>query len=214
MSYKHGMAALNLEMPDVIPRTEYSAEFHWDLVNKVTGTQVSDKSDPAARRAATNAFMSAWDYGILWNMLTLGDIFGDKRTDMGHASYTTGGADYSDKISTLFEDPEDVYSYDMYEEYGTRDIKALTAEYDSNYDFEVARGVDAVPMTGIYVTLMSGLIELLGWETLLSAAVIDKDAFGAFVNRYSDWIMQYFEALAKCKSPVVMIHALYTFKRT
>jgi len=53
---------------------------------------------------------------------------------------------------------------------------------------------------------MSGLIELLGWETLLEAAGIDREAFGAFVNRYCDWILQYFEALARCKSPVVMVH--------
>ena len=37
MSYADGMAAINLEMPAKIPRTEYSAHFHWDLVNTVCG---------------------------------------------------------------------------------------------------------------------------------------------------------------------------------
>ena len=37
MSYKNGMAALNLEMTDKVPRTEYSAaEYHIDLVNAET----------------------------------------------------------------------------------------------------------------------------------------------------------------------------------
>lgn len=37
MSFKDGMAAICLEMPDKVPRTEYSADFHWELVSKVTG---------------------------------------------------------------------------------------------------------------------------------------------------------------------------------
>ena len=31
MSYQDGMAALNLEMPSRVPRTEYSAVQHWEL---------------------------------------------------------------------------------------------------------------------------------------------------------------------------------------
>ena len=34
MSYQDGMAALNLEMPSRVPRTEYSAAQHWELVKK------------------------------------------------------------------------------------------------------------------------------------------------------------------------------------
>jgi len=37
MSYEDGWAALNLEMPKRIPRTEYSATMHWDLMKVVTG---------------------------------------------------------------------------------------------------------------------------------------------------------------------------------
>ena len=198
MSYVHGMAAINLEMPEIVPRTEYSAEFHWPLIKHVTGMERSEE--------AANAFMNAWDYGFRWNILTSSQIFGDQRTKMGHASYETEGSDFSGELSQLFQDPYDVYSFDMFEAYGTKDIKQLTAEYDANYDAEIARGVDMVPMTGIYVTCMSGLIELMGWDTLMSAAGIDPAAFGAFVNRYSDWILQYFQALADSKSPVVMVH--------
>ena len=32
MSYQDGMAALNLEMPDRVPRTEYSVEKYWVLI--------------------------------------------------------------------------------------------------------------------------------------------------------------------------------------
>ena len=40
MSLQDGMAALNLEMPDRVPRTEYSAEKHWDLIKAVLKTDV------------------------------------------------------------------------------------------------------------------------------------------------------------------------------
>jgi len=53
---------------------------------------------------------------------------------------------------------------------------------------------------------MSGVIELLGWDILLEAAGYDSAAFGEFVSRYTGWIQQYFNALAECKSPVVMVH--------
>ena len=35
MSYEDGWAALNLEMPTRIPRTEYSVQMHWDLIRAV-----------------------------------------------------------------------------------------------------------------------------------------------------------------------------------
>ncbi len=44
MSYEDGWAALNLEMPARIPRTEYSAEGHWDLIKAVTGIDVGVES--------------------------------------------------------------------------------------------------------------------------------------------------------------------------
>ena len=44
MSLQDGMAAINLEMPDRVPRTEYSAETHWDLINAVLGTSVNHAS--------------------------------------------------------------------------------------------------------------------------------------------------------------------------
>ena len=206
MSYQTGMAAICLEMPDTVPRTEFSAEFHWDLVNKVTGSHVNENSDPKSMQAASNAFIKAWNYGMVWNILTHRDIFGDKLTKMGHAVYAAGGVDYSDEVSSLFADPEDVYHFDMFETYGSRNIAELREQYDRHYDAECARDLNTVSMTGIYVTLMSGFIEILGWDTLLAAAGYDNKAFGAFINRYTDWIYQYFEALARCKSPVIMVH--------
>ncbi|MCL2052082.1 MAG: uroporphyrinogen decarboxylase family protein [Lachnospiraceae bacterium] len=206
MSYQKGLEAINLKMPDTVPRTEYSAEFHWELVKAVTGNAAGDNDSLLIRENAKSAFVKAWDYGMYWNILTHNHIFGDKYTKMGHASYNESGSDYSAETGKLFDDPEDVYDYDMFEAYGKKDINLLTAEYNLDYQNQLRLWPDAVPMTGIYVSCMSGLIELLGWNILLSAAAIDRDSFGAFVGRYCDWIFQYFEALANSEAKVVMIH--------
>jgi len=65
---------------------------------------------------------------------------------------------------------------------------------------------DVVPMTGIYVTLVSGLLEILGWEMFLLALGTDPRRFGELVNRYAAWVGQYFEALALADVDVVMVH--------
>ena len=57
MSFEDGWAAMNLEMPRRIPRTEYSADMHWDLIKAVTGIDVGVQSSPALQQQAALAFM-------------------------------------------------------------------------------------------------------------------------------------------------------------
>ena len=61
MSYQDGWAALNLEMPERIPHTEYSADMHWDLIKAVTGIDVGVESSPEIQAQARVAFMRAWN---------------------------------------------------------------------------------------------------------------------------------------------------------
>lgn len=200
------MAALRLEMPGRIPRVEYSAHRHWPLIERVCGIRAGADSSPEEQQRAGSAFVKAWDYGMMWNTLTKKEIFGDKRTSMGHAAFEQQGVDFSDEVSALFEEPEEVFAFDLFAQFGPRDKAALTAGYNADWQRQQRLYPDCVNMTGIYVSLMSGLIDLLGWDTLLTAAGMDPAAFGDFTRRYAAWISQYFEALAACDSPVVMIH--------
>ena len=206
MSFIDGMAALKLEMPDRVPRSENSADFHWPLVREVTGIEVFNDSPWESASVAAKAFRRAWNYDYIWSTLTSREDFGNKRTNMGHAVYAENGTDKDENISKLFNDPEDVFDFDCLEELGRKNISGLTKRFNEHYDSQVNNGEDLVNMTGIYVTCISGLIDLLGWETLLEAAGIDSEKFGAFTNRYCEWIDQYFRALAESKAPVVMIH--------
>ncbi len=206
MSRQDGMAAIHLEMPDRVPRTEYSAESHWPLVSRVTGMTVTENSPEAERSRAAAAFRRAWEYDFNWSIRIHNGIFGDKRTTMGHAKYAAGGVDFDAEVHLLYEDPEDAFGFDPWTLYGPVDHAAEVAAFNRHYADNAAADPDAVAMTGIYTTCMSGLIEVFGWDTLLCAAGIDAAGFGEVANRYCDWMAQYFRALADSDAPVVMIH--------
>ena len=112
MSYERGMAALHLEMTDRVPRTEYSAECHWDLIEAVTGIAVSEDSPEEVQAEASDAFVNAWDYDFMWAASIGSNVFGEVRTKMGHAVYAAGGVDYSDEIGSPFLEPEDALDFD------------------------------------------------------------------------------------------------------
>lgn len=206
MSLENGLSAFRMEMPERIPRTEYSAHFHWDLVKKVTGINVDSKSTEKIKEEASRKFVKDWDYGMFWNILTHNNVFDGKYTKMGHAEYMADSEDFSAERFQLLEDPEDVFTFDPFEVYGSRDKKILTEEYNANYDLMCQQYPDTANMTGIYVSCISGALEILGWDTLLMAVGIDSREFGEFLKRYEKWIGQYFSALAEYKGETVMIH--------
>lgn len=207
MSYDIGMAAINLEMPKRIPRTEYSGELYFDLMEKVTGINIASTSSEQDKLIATKAFRKAWNYDFSWNILVEAKtIFKDKRTKMGHANFIQDNIDYDDEISQLISDPEELLDFKPFEVLGNVDIKQATLNFNKHYKTNCETFPDEVNMTGIYITCISGLLDLFGWDMLLMAAGIDKEGFGELTNRYSKWINQYFVALAESDVPVVMIH--------
>ena len=206
MSYADGWAAINLEMPPRVPRTEYSAEMHWGLIRAVTGLGVSPSDPPAARAQAQRAFMRAWDYDFVWNVLIHSAELAPCRTNMGHGEYAAGGVDRDDRKSCPFTSPEQALRFDPWQAYGAKDPAELKRRFEDHYRASQAATPEAVNMTGIYITLISGLIDILGWEMLLLAAGTDLEAFGALADRYAGWIAQYFDALAAADVPMVMVH--------
>jgi len=206
MSYQDGWAAINLEMPRRIPRTEYSAEGHWALISAVTGIEVGVESPDEAKARARTAFMRAWNYDFFWSTMVGRGEFGEARTDMGHAEYAAGGVDRRDTVYCPYNDPEEVLAFDPWERLGARDTGELTRRFEAHYQANRQAHDFGVNMTGVYVTLISGFVDLFGWNMLLLAAGTDQERFGALANRYAGWIQQYFDALAAADVPVVMVH--------
>lgn len=197
---------MNLEMPPRVPRTEYSVTMHWELVSAVTGIDVGPENDEAVRTRAARAFVKAWNYDFFWSTLVGAGEFGDRRTKMGHAVYEADGSDYDADIRPLFTDPEEALAFDPWEAYGEKDSAELVRRFEAHYQANREANGDGVNMTGVYVTLMSGLIDILGWDMLLLAAGVDLERFGALADRYASWVGQYFAALAVADVPAVMVH--------
>lgn len=206
MAYDDAWAAMHLEMPPRVPRTEYSAEMHWDLMRAVTGIPVSSASTPEVRDEAARAFMRAWDYGTVWSTLIGGGEFGEWRTRMGHAEYMANAEDYDPIVGSPFSSTQEALAFDPIERLPAPDHSALVRRFEKHVATQRRRLPDVVPMTGVYVTCISGLLELFGWELLLDAAAEDLAGFGSLTERYLRWIGSYFAALAEADVPVVMVH--------
>ena len=207
MSLKDGLAAINLEMPSRVPRTEYSADQHWELVNAVIGSNVSPNSPSDERRAASRAFEKAWNYDFIWSTDIFARDFGDIRTRMGHANYMAGNVDFDNTQNSYFSSADDVLNFDP--------LEALPSEYTHNelverfnraYKAKCENHSDAVNTVGTYVTAVSGLIDLFGWQFLLEALGDDSDRVGEILGRYSQWMQKYYNALAECDAPIILMH--------
>jgi len=206
MSYADGWSAVNLEMPSRIPRVEFDAERHWELVKTVTGIDVNFESSPQIKEEASRAFIKAWNYDILLTPLIGHGELSAKLTSMGHAVYAAGGVDYNTNIYCPFKDPEEVFSFDPFETYGTKDKSELVKRFNDHYQYMRKAYPDQVSMTGTYTTLFSGLIAIFGWEMLLIAGGTDPIRFGEVANRYARWMQQYYDAIAKSETPLVYSH--------
>jgi hypothetical protein len=62
-------------MPEMIPRTEYSANEHWPLIKAVTGIDVDAYSISEKKQLASSEFLKAWDYGMFWNIYHINDLW-------------------------------------------------------------------------------------------------------------------------------------------
>ena len=207
MSFDDGWAAMNLEMPSRVPRTEYSAEGHYALIREVTGIDVDLDSPAEVKQEASRLFTGPeyWNYDMRWSTGIGGDL-GKYSTSMGHAVYAAGGTDFNDDVHEAFSSPEEVYRFHPLEALGKRPHNELVAQCEESYRGKCAAYPESVNMTGIYTTCISGLIALLGWDMLLLAAGTDPAAFGEMTNRYAVWNQQYFDALGDADVPVVMVH--------
>ena len=206
MSLYHGQAAMNLQFTDRVPRTEYSVEYHRELISAVTGIKVDFGSPQSVYGEAVRKFKELWRYDFTWNVLVSDNYLHGPKSSMGHAVYAADESDYNPVLYEAYKNVEDIYNLDMYEVYGKVDHSKMVEEFNRNYRACVAGNPDTVNMTGVYISCISGFIAMFGWEMLLTALGEDPVRFGELTNRYEDWIGQHFRALADCEAPYIMIH--------
>ena len=206
MSFENGWAAINLKMTGRVPRMEFDAETHWELVKRVTGLDVAVESSPAVKARASQAFIRAWDYDLQLGALIEHEELDAKRTRMGHGTYAAGGADYDPQTACPFASVEEALAFDPAQTYGQKDRAQLVERFNAHYRQNCIANPDLVNSTGTYVSLFSGLLSIFGWELLLTIGGMDPDGLGAVANRYAAWMQQYYEALAESETTVVYFH--------
>jgi hypothetical protein len=206
MSFENGWAAVNLKMTGRVPRLEFDAENHWELVKRVTGIDVSVESSEEVKARGRQAFIRAWDYDILFAALISHEELDARRTRMGHGTYAAGGIDYDAQIGCPFASVDEALAFDPLQTYGQKDKNELVKRFNTHYRESCLANPELVNMTGTYVSLFSGLLSIFGWELFLTMGGLDPDGLGLVANRYAAWMQQYFEALAESDTTVVYFH--------
>jgi hypothetical protein len=143
---------------------------------------------------------------LFWRTLIDTNEFGEYFTDMGHAEYAAAGTDRRDTLTHPFKSAAEVLAFEPEAHLVMCSHDELVRRFEADYRNECRLHPDGVNMTGIYPTLMSGMIGLFGWDLLLEAAGTDPAGFGALLSRYAQWMQRYFDALADADVPAVMVH--------
>ncbi len=191
MSYERGMAALNLEKPDIIPHTQYITHPEWEkhLQKKMNRPGVG--------------IAQLLDFDYAWSVDSPPTPRG-RFTDMGHAIWQADGSDFRPSKESPFSDPEEIFAIDPFEEYGRIDVAEKTEQYQQFADN--VRKNDWVTSGGTYRTVVSYAIDAFGWENLLYAAGADPQRFGELLNRWTDYLMQFIDAWAATDVDVYLTH--------
>ncbi len=198
MSYQRGWQALNLEMPDRIPHTEYVSNPDW--VKHLTGL---DPRDPEKAAAANLALIREWDYDLRW--MTMAPPNQPRMTHMGTAVWSEG-YEVIDNRECPFESVEDVLSFDPVEAIGLMDHEALVEHYSRNWRAAQEQTPTCVVPGGYYNTVFTWNIMTFGWDLFLEAAATDEQRFDEVLEGFFELSMATFRAQAECGCKVFICH--------
>lgn len=205
MSVESGMAALEMRRTNKVPRTEYSAADYPSLVEKVTGIPFT----PENKLLAASKFREKWDYAFEWRTNVYNDYFtehGGRRTFMGHASYLEDGSDFKADLIQGFASPEEAILLDPCKEYGEWPKEELVRRFEEAYADARKTAPETIATCGVYISMVSGLIEIFGFEILLYTLGMYPKEFSRVIDGYAEWVKQFFDAFAATSIPVVMVH--------
>lgn len=196
MSYQRGWQAINLQMPDRIPHTEYIS--HRQFIIKVTGL---DPEDPAQASKANLALAKVLDYDFIWS--TYGREWGIPRTDMGRAKYYETETPWAS--SYPFKSEEEVLSFDPLATAHLPTMEELTADVRCHYQ-ENQAAADAVFPGGFYNSVFTWCILTFGWELFMRAAMDDPERFERLLDAFTEISMMVVQAHIRAQVPVFLCH--------
>jgi hypothetical protein len=197
MSLSTGLQALNLEMPDHIPHTEYIS--HRPFIMKLTGL---DPEEPAQSEKALSALAKALDYDFIWS--TYSRDWGLPKTEMGRAKYYETEIPYESIYP--FKSVEDVLNFRPLERANIPSMDELTLSVTDYYKQGILNYPDAVFPGGFYNSIFTWNIVTFGWDLFLLAAKDDPKRFDIVLDQFAALSMMIVEAHIKANIPVFLSH--------
>lgn len=190
MSRKIGMDTICLRPTPRLAHTEYSMGYHTGYLAKL-GQRIEE----------------AWDFDFQWctNDGPINWRKAGRCTDMGHAEYAADGSDLHASKPSPFEDVEEVYAFDPLKEYGVPEHRELVRFYEDWYQNTQAANAEQVVTGGYYKTVVSGAIEIFGWDMLLTAAA-DPARFAGVLERIGHYTLHYVRAWAETSIEAYIQH--------
>jgi uroporphyrinogen decarboxylase len=192
MSYQIGMDAIHLKPGPRLAHTEYCS---------------NDPLIRVVKESSGQDFKDAWELDLLW-ATDDGPVPWSERgrvTDMGHAEYLEHGSDRREAKPSPFADIAEVLAFDAVEEYGLPDFDGLVNYYQTSWQERQDANPNQVCTGGCYKTIVSGAIDALGWENLLTAAA-DQDAFERVLDSIFRLSLNRYKAWAKTTAPIFISH--------
>jgi hypothetical protein len=210
VSYKIGIDAINLRSTPRIAHTEYL------FAEKVIRHVLSEHGDKYKELLSHSnlhgegmraPFSDLWDYDFLWytndgplNWANVGRV-----TDLGHSEYIENGDDKRSEKSCPFSTPEEVLAFDAVKEFGLPDSNELVKYYQQQHNNIQNANPNQVVPGGYYKTLVSGAIDIFGWDMLLMAAA-EQDRFERVLDSIFQLSLHHYKAWAKTSIEVFLSH--------
>lgn len=149
----------------------------------------------------------AWDCDLIWHTddgpvpwSAIGRV-----TDMGHAEFTAGGLDRRDPGKCPFRNLDEARAFDAVKEYGLPDKKELAAYYENTFQSGQHAFPNQVLTGGYYKTLLSGALEIFGWDMLLQLAA-DRTACEAVLHSIFQVSLHQYRCWAHTGIKVFILH--------
>jgi hypothetical protein len=178
MSYERGMAAINLEMTDKIPRTEYISNDEY--IKKVTGIDTSVKEQQSLVKPSLARML---DYDFVWSTCEM-PLTKGKITKMGHAAWNNTNPQ-ENEVFCPFSDEEEVLNFNPVEEYGIPVKKDIIQVFRNNYEHsQKVLYPDTVYPGGRYHSIFSACIRTFGWEMFLLSVQYDYKRFDRILEGF------------------------------
>ena len=198
MSYQIGIDAIKLRLTPRLAHTEYCSD-------EALKRQVTGMEEPSFERE--RLFMEQWQIDFIWSTDAGPRPWPERgrTTDMGHSEFVEGGTDLRQPQECPFKTLEEAWAFDAVQEFGLIDFDELVGFYQGRYQMARQLFPEQIYTGGYYQTLISGAIDIFGWDMLLLAAS-DLGKFAKVLDAIHQQTMHHAHAWAHTDCVVYMCH--------